>query len=385
MEKQDSSKDLEGLLVVTIEQAVAAPYTSCRLADAGARVIKVERPEGDFARNYDSNALGNSAYFVWLNRGKESISLDLKNNKDFVILKNIISKADILIQNLAPGAFDRLGKSLKKLRSEFPSLITCSISGFGDDGPYKNQKAYDMLIQAETGVIELTGLPDKEGFDGRAKVGPSVCDISAGMTAYQAILQALIKRGISGKGRHISVSMFNSLADWMNPFYLGYVYNQKIPKRNGMTHPIIVPYGAYNCKDNLTLLIAIQNDREWSNLCKIVLCDETMATDKRFKMNADRVANRALTEKIIQKKFLEFKREDLIQKLEEASVAYGRISDMEQLKNHPQNNYIEIGTKNGDVKVLGPGAVHDNFIPTVNKMPELNEHGDIIRSEFDFK
>jgi len=179
--------------------------------------------------------------------------------------------------------------------------------------------------------------------------------------------------------------MFNSLADWMNPFYLGYVYNQKIPKRNGMTHPIIVPYGAYNCKDNLTLLIAIQNDREWSNLCKIVLCDETMATDKRFKMNADRVANRALTEKIIQEKFLEFKREDLIQKLEEASVAYGRISDMEQLKNHPQNNYIEIGTKNGDVKVLGPGAVHDSFIPTVNKMPELNEHGDIIRSEFDLK
>ena len=385
MEKQDSSKDLEGLLVVTIEQAVAAPYTSCRLADAGARVIKVERPEGDFARNYDSNALGNSAYFVWLNRGKESISLDLKNNKDFVILKNIISKADILIQNLAPGAFDRLGTSLKKLRSEFPSLITCSISGFGDDGPYKNQKAYDMLIQAETGVIELTGLPDKEGFDGRAKVGPSVCDISAGMTAYQAILQALIKRGITGKGRHISVSMFNSLADWMNPFYLGYVYNQKIPKRNGMTHPIIVPYGAYNCKDNLTLLIAIQNDREWSNLCKIVLCDETMATDKRFKMNADRVANRALTEKIIQKKFLEFKREDLIQKLEEASVAYGRISDMEQLKNHPQNNFLEINTANGNVKVLGPGAIHDNFVPTVNKMPELNEHGDMIRSEFDLK
>ena len=385
MDKQDSSKDLDGLLVVTIEQAVAAPYTSCRLADAGARVIKVERPEGDFARNYDSNALGNSAYFVWLNRGKESISLDLKNNKDFLILKNIISKADILIQNLAPGAFDRLGTSLKKLRSEFPSLITCSISGFGDEGPYKNQKAYDMLIQAETGVIELTGLPDKEGFDGRAKVGPSVCDISAGMTAYQAILQALIKRGITGKGRHISVSMFNSLADWMNPFYLGYVYNQKIPKRNGMTHPIIVPYGAYNCKDNLTLLIAIQNDREWSNLCKIVLCDEAMATDKRFKMNADRVANRELTEKIIQEKFLEFKREDLIQKLEEASVAYGRISDMEQLKNHPQNNYLEISTKNGDVKVLGPGAVHDSFIPTVNKMPELNEHGDIIRSEFDLK
>ena len=382
MAVQDSSKDLDGVLVVTVEQAVAAPYTSCRLADAGARVIKVERPEGDFARNYDSNALGNSAYFVWLNRGKESVSLDLKNKDDFLLFKNIISKADILIQNLAPGAFDRLGLDLKELRKEYPRLITCSISGFGDDGPYKNQKAYDMLIQAETGVIDITGHPDKDGFDGRAKVGPSVCDISAGMTAYQAILQALIKRGITGEGRHISVSMFNSLADWMNPFYLGYVYNQKTPKRNGMTHPIIVPYGAYSCKDNLTILIAIQNDREWLNLCKIVLEDEPMAYDSKFKTNSDRVLNRELTEKIIQDKFMKFEREDLISKLEKASVAYGRISDMEQLKNHPQNNFLEIDTKNGVVKVLGPGAIHDNYIPTVNKMPELNEHGEMIRAEF---
>lgn len=382
MAVQDSSKDLDGVLVVTVEQAVAAPYTSCRLADAGARVIKVERPEGDFARNYDSNALGNSAYFVWLNRGKESVSLDLKNKNDFLLFKNIISKADILIQNLAPGAFDRLGLDLKELRKEYPRLITCSISGFGDDGPYKNQKAYDMLIQAETGVIDITGHPDKDGFDGRAKVGPSVCDISAGMTAYQAILQALIKRGITGEGRHISVSMFNSLADWMNPFYLGYVYNQKTPKRNGMTHPIIVPYGAYSCKDNLTILIAIQNDREWVNLCKIVLEDEPMAYDSKFKTNSDRVLNRELTEKIIQDKFMKFEREELISKLEKASVAYGRISDMEQLKNHPQNNFLEIDTKNGVVKVLGPGAIHDNYIPTVNKMPELNEHGEMIRAEF---
>ena len=382
MEKQNSGKDLEGLLVVTVEQAVAAPYTSCRLADAGARVIKIERPEGDFARNYDSNALGNSAYFVWLNRGKESISLDLKNSQDFKIFENILSKSDILIQNLAPGAFDRLGLNLNKLRKKYPSLITCSISGFGDEGPYKNQKAYDMLIQAETGVIDITGLPDKNGIDGRAKVGPSVCDISAGMTAYQAILQALIKRSVSGKGRHISVSMFNSLADWMNPFYLGYVYNKKIPKRNGMTHPIIVPYGAYNCKDNLTILIAIQNDREWVKLCKFVLDDESMVNDTRFKTNSDRVANRELTEKIIQKKFITFEREELIEKLEKASIAYGRISDMEQLKNHPQNNFLEIETKNGKVKVLGPGAIHDNFIPEVNKMPELDEHGKKIRAEF---
>jgi crotonobetainyl-CoA:carnitine CoA-transferase CaiB-like acyl-CoA transferase len=382
MTAQDSSKDLEGLLVVTVEQAVAAPYTSCRLADAGARVIKIERPEGDFARNYDSNALGNSAYFVWLNRGKESVCLDLKNSKDITLLKNIISKADILIQNLAPGAFERLGLDLKKLRKEYPRLITCSISGFGDEGPYKNQKAYDMLIQAETGVIDITGHPDKDNFDGRAKVGPSVCDISAGMTAYQAILQALIQRSISGQGRHISVSMFNSLADWMNPFYLGYVYNNKVPKRNGMTHPIIVPYGAYDCKDGLTILIAIQNDREWVKLCKIVLGDEDIAFDDRFKTNSDRVANRELTEKMIQDKFITFEREELISKLEEASVAYGRISDMEQLKKHPQNNFLEIETKNGLVKVLGPGAIHDDHIPKVNKMPELDEHGTMIRAEF---
>jgi crotonobetainyl-CoA:carnitine CoA-transferase CaiB-like acyl-CoA transferase len=382
MEKQDSSTDLAGLLVVTIEQAVAAPYVSCRLADAGARVIKVERPEGDFARNYDSNALGNSAYFVWLNRGKESVALDLKDKKDFLILKNLISKADVLIQNLAPGAFDRLGVSIESLRLEYPSLITCSISGFGDKGPYKNQKAYDMLIQAETGLIDITGLPDRENFDGRAKVGASVCDISAGMTAYQAILQALIKRGITGKGRHISVSMFNSLADWMNPFYLGYVYNNKTPKRNGMTHPIIVPYGAYACKDELTILIAIQNDREWLNFCKVVLGDENIAQDKKFKTNSNRVVNRDLIEKIIQDKFMEYNREDIINKLEEASVAYGRISDMEQLKNHPQNNYLDIDTKSGTVKILGPGAIHDNFIPNGKSMPELNEHGEKIRKEF---
>ena len=239
-----------------------------------------------------------------------------------------------------------------------------------------------MLIQAETGVIDITGHPDKDNFDGRAKVGPSVCDISAGMTAYQAILQALIQRSISGQGRHISVSMFNSLADWMNPFYLGYVYNNKVPKRNGMTHPIIVPYGAYDCKDGLTILIAIQNDREWVKLCKIVLGDEAIAFDDRFKTNSDRVANRELTEKMIQDKFIKFEREELISKLEEASVAYGRISDMEQLKKHPQNNFLEIETKNGLVKVLGPGAIHDNHIPKVNKMPELDEHGTMIRAEF---
>ena len=195
---------------------------------------------------------------------------------------------------------NRLGMTLESLRTEYPSLITCSISGFGEQGPYKNQKAYDMLIQAETGLMELTGLPDTKNIDGRSKVGASVCDISAGMTAYQAILQALIKRGITGKGRHISVSMYNSLADWLNPFYLGYVYNNKIPKRSGIKHPIIVPYGAYNFKDNLTLLIAIQNDREWLKFCEFVIDKKELSSDSRFSINARRVENRDLIEKIIQ-------------------------------------------------------------------------------------
>jgi crotonobetainyl-CoA:carnitine CoA-transferase CaiB-like acyl-CoA transferase len=241
-----------------------------------------------------------------------------------------------------------------------------------------------MLIQAETGLMELTGLPDTKNIDGRSKVGASVCDISAGMTAYQAILQALIKRGITGKGRHISVSMYNSLADWLNPFYLGYVYNNKIPKRSGIKHPIIVPYGAYNFKDNLTLLIAIQNDREWLKFCEFVIDKKELSSDSRFSINARRVENRDLIEKIIQDTFLKHKRDFIINKLEKAGIAYGRISDMEELKNHPQNNYLEINTENGPIKMLGPGAIHDNVIPKVNNPPELDEHGEKIRAEFNF-
>ena len=241
--------DLDGLTVVSVEQAVAAPYLSSRLADAGARVIKVERPEGDFARGYDHLVHGESAYFVWLNRGKESVCLDLKLAADRELLERMVAVADIFVQNLAPGAIDRLGFESERLRHDYPRLITVSISGYGDDGPFRDLKAYDLLVQAETGLSSITGTPDE-----MARVGVSVCDIAAGMTAFQAVLQALIGRGVTGRGRHVAVSLFHALADWMNVPYLQYVYGGKVPARSGLNHPTIAPYGAYTCRDGKAVL-----------------------------------------------------------------------------------------------------------------------------------
>ena len=258
------NKDLDGIQVVTLEQAVAAPYASGKLAQAGARVIKVEREEGDFARKYDNDVKGLSAYFVWLNHGKESVCLNIKDTNDFNILKNIISKSDIFIQNLMPGATERLGIGSSKLRSMYPSLITCDISGYGQDGPYSQMKAYDLLIQAESGLANINGSPDQPG-----RVGVSVCDIAAGMTSYQAILQALIGRIKTGSGRGIEVSLFHSLADWMNVPYLQNFYGKREIKRAGLHHATIAPYGVYECKNSEKVLISIQNEREWLSLIHI--------------------------------------------------------------------------------------------------------------------
>ncbi len=376
------SDDLKGILVVSIEQAVAAPYLSSRLADAGARVIKIERPEGDFARNYDTLVNGESAYFVWLNRGKESISLNLKNNKDLNILKNIIKKADILIQNLAPGAIKRLGLDFEDLRNKFPKLITCSITGFGEKGPFMKQKAYDMLIQAETGLTDLTGVPENNMEKGRARVGVSVCDISAGMTALNAVLQALIGRHKTGKGRHISVSLFSSLSDWMNVPYLQYVYSKKEPKRCGIRHPTITPYASFECKDNLEILIGIQNEREWIKFCKFVLEDEKIAYDDKFKCNNMRVKNTLELEKIINKKFQQLKRNEVIHKCDLGGIAYGRISNIDQFSNHPQNQFIKIQTPNGFVKMIAPGAEHNGEHFFAKKVPKLDENGKELKKEF---
>jgi itaconate CoA-transferase len=267
--------DLEGLLVVAVEQAVAAPLCTSRLADAGARVIKVERPEGDFARRYDRHVHGQSTYFVWLNRGKESIRLDLKQPGDLALLTAIIARADVLVQNLAPGAMDRMGLGSSVLRKRHPRLITCDVSGYGDDGPYRDMKAYDLLIQAETGLASVTGNPDAP-----ARVGVSVCDIAAGLYAHSAILQALYARQMTGQGRGISVSLFSGMADWMNVPFLQRRYGSSMPPRPGLAHPSIAPYGTFACRDG-DILLSIQNEREWMRLCTEVLGDPTQSPGSR--------------------------------------------------------------------------------------------------------
>jgi crotonobetainyl-CoA:carnitine CoA-transferase CaiB-like acyl-CoA transferase len=370
-------RDLEGLLVVSVEQAVAAPYASGRLADAGARVIKVERPEGDFARRYDTYVNGESAYFVWLNRGKESICLDLKSEDDRALLAAMIDRADVFIQNLAPGAADRLGFAPDALRAKNPRLITCSISGYGDEGPYRDLKAYDLLVQAETGLSTVTG-----NEHGMARVGVSVCDIGAGMTAFQGILQALIGRGRTGQGRHVAVSLYHALADWMNVPYLQYVYGGHTPVRSGLNHPTIAPYGDYVCGDGKAVLFSIQNETEWRMLCREVLGDAALADDPRFATNPLRVANRPALDAAINAVFSVAPREAIIARLEKARIAYGRVSTLEDLKSHPQNRIVEIETRAGPVRLLAPGMIFDGRLPELGPVPAIGEHTEAIRAEF---
>ncbi|WP_136636030.1 CaiB/BaiF CoA transferase family protein [Pseudooceanicola onchidii] len=369
--------DLSGLLVVSIEQAVAAPYLTGRLAEAGARVIKIERAEGDFAREYDHLVHGESAYFVWLNRGKESVCLDLREDADRAVLDGMLGSADVFVQNLAPGAIDRLGYGMEKLRETYPRLITVSISGYGDEGPYARLKAYDLLVQAESGLSSITG-----NDAGSARVGVSVCDIACGMTAHQAVLQALIGRGVTGKGRHISVSLFHALADWMNVPYLQYAYGGKEPARNGLSHPTIAPYGAFPGSDGKEVLLSIQNEREWVKFCDGVLNRPEIATDPRFDSNSNRVANRTALDALITDIFAAMTRDDLSALMHEVGIANGRVSTMEDLANHPQNRLVEVDTPTGPVRLLAPGAVVDGAVPDFGPVPALGQHTDAVRAEF---
>jgi itaconate CoA-transferase len=369
--------DLADLLVVSVEQAVAAPYLTSRLADAGARVIKIERPEGDFARDYDGYVNGESAYFVWLNRGKESIRLDLKGADDAAILRAMIGRADIFVENLAPGALARLGFEPADLRRADPRLITCSISGYGEDGPFRDQKAYDLLIQAETGLAEITGTPE-----GRARVGVSVCDIAAGMTALQGVLQAVIGRMKDGKGRHVAVSLFHALGDWMNVPYLQHVYGGITPQRVGLVHPTIAPYGAYRCGDGKDLLISIQNAREWRVLAADILDDAALADDPRFAANGARIENRAQLDEIVGAAFARRSREEMVARLEAARIAYGRVSTLDDLVHHPQNRTILVQAPSGPVRMLAPGATHDGQFRVADRVPALGEHEASLRREF---
>lgn len=370
-------RDLEGLLVVSVEHAVAAPYASCKLADAGARVIKVERPEGDFARGYDALVDGASAYFVWINRGKEAICLDLKDKGDLAVLRQMLKRADIFIQNLAPGALERIGLPVAELREDFPALIICSISGYGSDGPAKDQKAYDLLIQAETGLSAINGTPQ-----GPARVGVSVCDIAAGMTAYQAILQGVIGRAKTGEGRAIEVSLFHAMADWMNVPYLQYRYGGAAPARMGLQHPTIAPYGAFACADGKQILISVQNEREWERLCLNLLGDAALATRPGWATNSARVAHRADVDAAVGAAFGAMDRDAAVAIMEAAGIAYGRLSDLDDLIAHPQHKLIAVEVAGRSVELLAPGAIVAGQDQSFGAVPDLDADGAALRSEF---
>ena len=370
-------KPLEGILVVSLEQAVAAPYCSSRLADAGARVIKIERPEGDFARGYDSAVHGESAYFVWLNRGKESLVLNIKDEADTTLLNNILCRADVFIQNLAPGAAARAGFGSGALREKYPRLVTVDISGYGEEGPYADMKAYDLLVQAESGLSSVTGRPEGPG-----RVGVSACDISCGMYSYMAVLEALIDRDQTGQGSIIKTSLFEGMADWMNVPLLTYDYSNSIPPRVGLNHPSIAPYGVYPTSDGGEILISIQNEREFERLAADVLRCPTLPTDKKFFNNEARCANREALDKIIVESFTNIDRSELINRLRKSQIAFGEINDVAGLSAHPALRRVEVESPTGKVVMAAPPATINGVERRLGPVPDIGEHTEKIRKEF---
>jgi itaconate CoA-transferase len=367
---------LEGLLVVSLEQAVAAPLCARNLADAGARVIKIERPEGDFAREYDHLVHGECSYFVWLNRGKESLVLDLTRPDDKKLLEAMLAKADVFIQNLKPGSVAKLGFAVERLRRDYPWLIVCSVSGYGDTGPYAQRKAYDMLIQAEAGVASVTGGPEAP-----ARVGVSVCDIAAGMNAYEAVLEALIRRGKTGEGAAISVSMFDGMAEWMATPLLQHE-GGATPKRIGLAHTSIAPYGVFKSRDGADILISIQSDREWRVLAEKVMGDKTLAADPDFATNTERVKRRAETDGRVARAFGALDADALVEKLAAADIAFGRVNSTTELAAHPHLRRITIGSPTGPLSYPAPAALWAGEPRKYGPVPAIGEHSAKIRAEF---
>ncbi len=375
---------LEGITVVSLEQAVAAPFATRQLADLGARVIKIERPGvGDFARQYDTTVKGLSSHFVWLNRSKESLTLDLKQPEAKEILDRLLAGADVFIHNLAPGAAGRLGFGAERLREEHPQLIICGVSGYGSTGPYRDKKAYDLLIQCETGLVSITGTPETP-----SKVGISAADIAAGMYAYSGILAALFQRERSGEGMEIEVSMLEALGEWMGfPAYFA-LYGGEEPERSGARHAAIAPYGPFECGDGEVIFLGIQNEREWERFCEAVLEQPEMAEDKRFATNSDRVANRDALDKEIEGVFKRFSAEEVIERLEEAQIANARMRTVHDFVDHPQlearDRWGEVGSPAGPLRALLPPVMMSGEEPVMAAIPEVGEHTDRILAELGY-
>lgn len=371
-----TAKPLAGMTVVSIEQALAAPLCTCRLADAGARVIKVERPEGDFARGYDAAVHGVASYVVWTNRGKESLVLDLKQPDDLALLHRVLATADVFVQNLAPGAAARLGLDSAALRARYERLVTCDITGYGD-GPYRDMKAYDFLVQCESGLVSVSG---EEGHPGR--FGVSICDIGAGMNAAQGVLAALLHRERSGVATGVSVSLFDTAADWMSVPLAHHDYGGRAPRPVGMHHPSMAPYGAYPCAGGEQVVIAVQNNREWGRLCREVLDRPDLADDVRFATNNARVAHREALDEVLGSHCRGVGLEHLRQHLDAAGIAFGAVNSVAQLSEHPQLRRWPMTVAGEPVEVVAPPlqtAFDDGAFAPV---PDLGEHTEAIRREF---
>lgn len=379
-------RPLDGITVVSLEHAIAAPFCTRQLADLGARVIKVERPRvGDFARGYDERVDSLASHFVWTNRSKESLTLDVKGEGAGGVLERLLGEADVLVQNLAPGAAARLGLSFEALHERFPRLIVCDISGYGEDGPYRSKKAYDLLIQSEAGFLSTTGLP---GEDGMAKAGCSIADIAAGMYAYTNILSALILRDRTGVGSHIDVSMLESLVEWMNyPLYYAY-RGAEPPPRAGAAHATIYPYGPFPAGDGQAVMLGLQNEREWQAFCEVVLENAELAADARFDGNAKRVANRDALRALICEAFATLSSDAVIERLEKANIANAHVNDMHGVWEHPQlkarRRWVEIDSPVGSLPALLPPGRSNAYAPQMKGVPGLGQHSESLLAELGF-
>ncbi|MCQ4161619.1 CoA transferase [Roseomonas sp. GC11] len=372
-----AARPLEGLLVVALEQAVAAPYCTSRLADAGARVIKIERPEGDFARGYDAAVHGLSSYFVWLNRGKQSLVADIKDAEDAALLHRLLARADVFVQNLAPGAAERAGFGSAALRARHPRLITVDITGYGSGHDYSGMKAYDLLVQAESGLAAITGHPAGPG-----RVGVSVCDIACGMAAHAAVLEALIGRGITGQGRRLEVSLFDGMADWMNVPLLYTEGTGQAPRRVGLAHPSICPYGAFSTADGALVLFSIQNEREWARFCATVLRQPELPATPGFESNNARVAQRPVVDGLIARHFATLTRAEAAARLSAAGTAYGFVNEVADFARHPALRRVPVVTPGGAASIVAPPVLHDGAPPALGPVPAIGEHDAAIRAEF---